>query len=156
MTLEYRQALTEINVIINCMNPIYLKKLPQKFINFVNINMDSEYIPDIDKNVPIDEQELKKDTRILLSLLYRNYWCDSEKKKILIKEDKNQREKEEKERNEKYSYENLFKNSNKNVITEKVNEEIEQTNMRELIEYKEEKWYKRIFEKVISFFKIIL
>lgn len=155
MTLEYKQALTEVNIIINYMNPIYLNKLPKKFVNFVNVNMDSEYIPNIDKNIPIDEQELKKDTKILLSLLYREYWCDLEKKKRLIEEDTLERQKEEKELKEKYSYENLFNSTNKNTQKEDSVEQIEERNMSELIEYKEVRWYKRIFEKIVGFFKKI-
>ncbi len=50
MTMEYRQSLTELNTIIHYMDIEYLKKLPQKFIEFINSNMDKDYIPNIDKN----------------------------------------------------------------------------------------------------------
>ena len=67
MTLEYKQSLTELNTIIHYMNIEYLKKIPQKFIDFINNNMDVNYKPNISQNIPINEQNIKQDTKVLLS-----------------------------------------------------------------------------------------
>ena len=152
MMLEYRQSLTELNTIIHYMDIEYLKKLPKKFIEFVSSNMDKEYTPNIDKNIPINEQYLKEDTKVLLSLLYRNYWCDSEKKRTLIKEDIIAKNEYEKELREKYNPDNIFKNKSK--VAEISIEPQREENHTELIEYKEPKWYQRIFAKILKIFKI--
>lgn len=152
MTLEYKQSLTELNMIIHYMDIEYLKKIPEKFIDFIVENMDSNYAPNISKNIPLNEQVLKKDTKVLLSLLYRMYWCDNETKKELIKNDLISKEIYEKEQREKYNPNDIFKNK-KPIVTENniVLENSEQTN--KMIEYKKEKWYKKIFAKILKIFK---
>ena len=150
MTLEYKQSLTELNTIIHYMDMEYLKKIPQKFINFISENMDSNYEPNISKNIPINEQTLKKDTRVLLSLLHRNYWCDEESKTELIKEDLLAKDIYEKELREKYNPDNIFKNKKEqidNISTSQVQE-----NVTSLVEYKEQTWYQKIFENIRNFF----
>lgn len=151
MTMEYRQSLTELNTIIHYMDIEYLKKLPQKFIEFINSNMDKDYIPNIDKNTPINEQNLKNDTKVLLSLLYRNYWCDREKKITLIQEDLVAKNNYEKKLREKYNPDNIFKN--KSNVAEMNIESTNEEKHTELIEYKEQKWYQKIFAKILSIFK---
>lgn len=145
MTLEYKQALTELNTIIHYMDIEYLKKLPKKLVAFINKNMDMEYKPNIDKNIPINEQNLKKDTKILLSLLYRNYWCDDEIKEALIEEDLIEKTKYEKELREKYNLDNIFNNEK-----QKNDQVQEQTTC--LTEYKKISWYQKIFENIKNFF----
>ncbi len=128
----------------------YLKKLPQKFIEFINSNMDKDCIPNIDKNTPINEQKLKKDTKVLLSLLYRNYWCDRDKKTTLIQEDLDAKNNYEKELREKYNPDNIFKNKS-NVAEVNIEPPKEETHT-ELIEYKEQKWYQKIFNLIKNLF----
>ena len=148
--MEYRQSLTELNTIIHYMDIEYLKKLPQKFIEFINSNMDKDCIPNIDKNTPINEQKLKKDTKVLLSLLYRNYWCDRDKKTTLIQEDLDAKNNYEKELREKYNPDNIFKNKS-NVAEVNIEPPKEETHT-ELIEYKEQKWYQKIFNLIKNLF----
>ena len=150
MTMEYRQSLTELNTIIHYMDIEYLKKLPQKFIEFINSNMDKDYTPNIDKNTPINEQNLKKDTKVLLSLLYRNYWCDKDKKTTLIQEDLVAKNNYEKELREKYNPDNIFKN--KSNVAEVNIEPLKEEKHTELIEYKEQKWYQKIFNLIKKLF----
>lgn len=150
MTLEYRQSLTELNTIIHYMDIEYLKKLPQKFIEFINSNMDKDYIPNIDKNTPINEQTLKKDTKVLLALLYRNYWCNRDKKTTLIQEDIDAKNNYEKELREKYNPDNIFKN--KSNVAEVNIEPPKEEKHTELIEYKKQKWYQKIFNLIKNLF----
>ena len=149
MTLEYQRSLTELNIILNYMNVEHIKKIPTKFMDFITKNMDKDYIPNIDKNVPINQQELKKDTKILLSLIYRNYWCDNETQKKLFNQDLIDKKNFEQEMLERYNPDNIFKNKQK-IIQE---ETVVKTHT-ELIEYKELKWYQKIFAKILRLFKI--
>lgn len=148
MTVEYKQSLTELNTIIHYMDIEYLKKIPQKFIDFINENMDTNYEPNISKNIPINEQSLKKDTKVLLSLLYRDYWCDEERKLRLIKEDIEAKNTYEKELREKYNPDNIFKDKKGNV--EDISSSQVQENVTSLIVYKE-----NIFIKIINKIKAI-
>lgn len=147
MTLEYQRSLTELNSILNYMNVEYIKKIPTKFIDFITKNMDKDYIPNIDKNVPINQQELKKDTKILLSLIYRNYWCDSETKQDLLHQDLIDKKHFEQEMLEKYNPDNIFKNKQKIIQEETTISENVQ-----LVEYKQPSWYKNIFKNIKEWF----
>ena len=147
MTLEYKQSLTELNAIIHYMNIEYLKKIPQKFIDFINKNMDVNYKPNISQNIPINEQNIKQDTKVLLSLLYRNYWCDSEVKNELLNEDAIQKEQYEQELREKYNPDNIFKNKTQHI--EETKEEVKNVS---LVEYKETSWFYNFFENIKKFF----
>jgi hypothetical protein len=147
MTIEYKQSLTELNTILHYMDIENFKKIPQKFINFINENMDTSYNPNISKNIPINEQNIKKDTRVLLALIYRDYLCDKEKKSELIQSEFKEKVLYENELREKYNPNNLFKNTQKN--TDKIQEE---QNI-EVVVYKEQKWYQKIFAKILSILK---
>lgn len=154
MTIEYKQSLTELNMILHLMDKAYFDKLPSKFLTFLESNMDETYIPNISKDIPINEQELKKDTKVLLSLLYRNYWCDNEKKAELKEKDAIAKIEYEKQIREKYNPDNLFKDIRKEkAIVESV--EIEQPNEKSLVEYDDTKWYQKIINKILVFFKTI-
>lgn len=147
MTLEYKQSLTEVNTIIHFMDTDYLNKIPQKFIDFIDRNMDIAYVPNIDKNIPINEQNLNKDTKVLLSLIYRNYWCDNETKQDLLHQDLIDKKHFEQEMLEKYNPDNIFKNKQKIIQEETTISENVQ-----LVEYKQPSWYKNIFKNIKEWF----
>lgn len=151
MTIEYKQSLSELNMILHLMDREYFDKLPQKFIEFLESNMDREYKPNISKDIPINEQELKKDTKVLLSLLYRDYWCDEEKRKMLKQKDAIAKSEHEKEIREKYNPDNIFKDSRK--IESVVVTQDEEYEEKALVEYSEMKWYRKLINKILSFFK---
>lgn len=154
MTIEYKQSLSELNMILHLMDREYFDKLPQKFVDFLESNMDREYSPNISKDIPINEQELKKDTKVLLSLLYRDYWCDEEKRTMLKQKDAIAKAEHEKEIREKYNPDNIFKDSKKieSVVVEEFNAE-DSYEEKALVEYSEMKWYKKLINRILSFFK---
>ena len=126
MTVEYKQSLKELNTILDFMNNEYIEKLPKKLLRFIKENMDISYEDNINQDTPIDKQNLKKDTKILLSLIYRNYWCDEDEKKKLMEEDANKKREYEKEIYEKYNPDNIFNNKNKVIEDIKINEDEKQ------------------------------
>lgn len=140
MTAEYKRALTEVYFVLKYMNDAFVEVLPSNFLSFLNENMDKKYVPNISKDVPINEQYLKKDTKVLLSILYRKYWCDSETKKYLS-EIKKILPKENV--SEKIDYFKEFSDNKKN-FEEK--EEIQMT------VYEDESKIKKFFSKIKSMF----
>lgn len=145
MTIEYKRSLTELNVILNYMNIKLFKKIPTSFIDFINKNMDKDYTPNIDKNIPLDQQNLNKDTKILLSLMYRNYWCDNKIKEELLSQDLIAERNHNQEMFEKYNPDNLFKNSVKKEIP------ISETTPN-LVEYKPQNIIQKLFAKIKNLF----
>ncbi|MBR4470211.1 MAG: hypothetical protein IKS54_02705 [Erysipelotrichaceae bacterium] len=51
------------------------KRLPEKFLNHVKESMDPDTVSDIRNDIPLDEQELSKDTKALLATIFLTYWA---------------------------------------------------------------------------------
>ena len=137
-------SFSEVYDIILHMDKELVKKIPEKFIKFVEQNKAEDYKTNIDYSKSINQQELQKGTRVILSIIYRDYLCSSEKKKELMQNDEDELKRIEQKLREKYNLDNLFKKK------EKI-EEI--TKCVEIIEYKAENFLIKLIKKFISFFK---
>ncbi len=82
-----KKAFSEVYDVINHMEEDMRNKIPTEFINFIKENRDLSYNIKIDYSQGIVNQNLIHETKVLLSLIYRDYICDEEKKKILIEQD---------------------------------------------------------------------
>ena len=87
-------------------------KIPKDFIKFIEQNIDYNYKVNIDYSKSINEQKLQRDTRVLLSLIYRDYLCSLDEKNRLIQEDKLKLIELKDKKRKKYDSNNLFRNSN--------------------------------------------
>lgn len=145
------EALAEVDVIISMMPREDYIKIPNGFKNFIKTRRSTEYKPNIKKNIPLYQQELKKDTKTLCSLIYRSYLCSKEKKIELENDDREILKQKELELREKYNPDNLFKNKKEQIVD--ISTYQEQKNVTSLVEYKEQKWYQKIFAKILSIFK---
>ena len=137
-----KQVFSEVYDVIYNMD-IY-KYIPKSFIEFIDSNRDTEYKVNIDYTKSLNEQELQKGTKVLLSLIYRDYLCSEEERKILIQKDKEELKRIEEETREKYKIEKVFKNK------KEINSEVE-CKEKCLIVFQKEKWYKKIFDIIKRF-----
>ena len=150
MKQEYMEAFTEVNEIFKLMPQELLEKIPTKFRQVIQEEMDKKYITDIKE--PIEECELKDETIIILGLIYRDFLCTPEERKILQEQDTKQlqdmQKKLEMEMKEKYNPDNIFKNrqETKKEITKNSEE-------KSLTVISEEKWYQKIFNLIKCIFK---
>lgn len=138
-----KQSFCEVYDIINHMDKQMKSKISDKFINFIEKNRDLNYRVDIDYSKSITNQNLLHETKVLLSLIYRDYICDEEKKAQLIKQDNEclmQRGE-----NLKKKYKIKFKEKQDNVIQNK-------ENTLNVIE--KQKWYTKIVKIIRNIFKI--
>ena len=78
-----RQAYTEIVNFIELLDEYNRNKIPKKLMEFFKVEKDNNYTKVIDPNVPIKEQNLKKETLALIAMLNLQYWCEDEKEKNL-------------------------------------------------------------------------
>ena len=106
-------AYSEVDEILNNLEDEYVEKIPMKIRQFFKETKNKEYKPIIRIDVPLEEQNLKRETIILLAILNLNYWCESEEEKqeLLNSFSKNEelKEQERKELEERYNPDNLFK-----------------------------------------------
>lgn len=140
-------AYSEVCTILNMLENEYKERVPKNVMDFFEEERDKEYNPIIDVNIPLEKQNLKRKTLVLLAILNLNYWCDSEEEKqeILDSFAKNEELKrlKEKELTENYNINNLF---NKIENTENKTEV-------SLIEYKEQNFIQKIISKIKSLFR---
>lgn len=88
MTELYREAFTEVNEILKYLSEDLLKKIPNEFIDNIKENMSTSYVLKYDNTKGINEQELKQETRAILSVIYRDYICNEDMKKEIIQKDR--------------------------------------------------------------------
>lgn len=148
---KYSEAAVEVLDILNYTNKEDVKKIPQSFIKFLIEIANKNYKANFNHNVPISGLNLRKQTRELLGFIYITWWCNDKEKtnyKNIIHSNNSKTEKIEKIEN--YNIDDIFKNKKElksNVVTENVT--TEETSM---IEYKEENIFKKIINKILSFF----
>lgn len=86
-TKERLQAYAEVDYILKHMEEEYIEKVPEDLRKIFEEWKDTEYSVDIDIQKPLEEQNLKRTTLVILSLLNMKYWCETEEEKqAIIKE----------------------------------------------------------------------
>lgn len=85
-----------------------LNKIPDTFMKFIEQKKSKSYIPNLNMDVSLKEQNLLKETKIILSLIYRSYLCSPEKSTKLKIEDDMELKMLQIGKDEKYSCENFF------------------------------------------------
>lgn len=137
MEKEIKEAFYEVNEILNFIPKELVEKIPNSFLEIIKENKANNYYKEINglENLEI----LKKETIVLLGLIYRDFLCTEEERQDIIRREK-------KAVAEKYNYDNLFKKTNYT----KSNEQLENVQSKSLVEVKN-KWYINIIE----FFKKI-
>ena len=144
------QALSEVYSIINHLDKNLYKRIPNNFIKMIENNRDLKYDVNIDYTKNINEQNLLQETRVILSLIYRDYLCTKEDREKIILKDKKELEQNEQILREKYKIDFEKRNAEKNK--KEINfEEISKT--QALVEIKPKAWYEKLIEKILRFFK---
>ena len=73
INIKDRQAFTDISIIIQMMSKSMKNKINPNFIKLIEENKDTEYVSNINKEIPLKEQTLNENTKIILALIYRDY-----------------------------------------------------------------------------------
>ncbi len=147
--LDDMMAYSEIFEILSLMEEEDKEKVPQEVRDFFEEQRMKEYKPKIRTDIPLTEQNLRRETVVLLTILVINYWCDSEEEKQSFIDELEKNEKIKKEIQEKYNPDNLFKNRKKtkeDVVMEQV-ENVEMIQYKENLFTKLKKWFEKMFNK---------
>lgn len=143
----YREAFVEISEIFKLMPKTLLDKIPNKFRQIIEDEKSTTYISNIKE--PLEQCDLKEETIIILSLIYRDFLCSKEEKEKLQYRDAQKIKEAEDELHQKYNPDNLFKNRSKPTLN---NDTDVQENLS-LVKYEEDKWYKKILNIIKKIFK---
>lgn len=142
MEEKYTKAFKEVYIILNNSSKEEYDKIPKSFIELIEKNMDVNYNPEIQFNENFESSVLEE-TLLILALIYRDFLISKEERKNLIEQEEKQLE----ELKERYDIEKLFKKRQQE--SEECVSNIEQ----HLTVIKEEKWYKKILNKILNIFK---
>lgn len=139
----YPKAFKEIREIIKFFPKSEYRKIPKSFINFIEENMDSNYDYIVEHIDDFQNQEMLDETKIILSIIYRDFIASSEVKKQIYKTENFELLQEEKRIREKYNPDNIFKN--KTTKFEPVENSVAMVESKESILKKFKNWLKRTF-----------
>ena len=135
---------TDISIIISMM-PVEMKnKINNDFINFIENNKSENYISNINPKIPIKKQNIRKETKEMMGIIYRDYLCSNERRKKLIEKENHEIKKYEETIREKYNIDNLFKSRATKVET--LENPVTMVEYKESIFTKIKNWFIRIFK----------
>ena len=127
-----------------------IEKIPKKLLKLFEENANKEYIGNFDYNKPLKELDLLDETRGFIAMICLNYWCRTKEEKQDYINKLNQNEiKYQDELRQKYNPDDIFKNNTENTIKDNQYDEIDM----QIIEYKEENIFQRIFNKIKNLLK---
>ena len=108
--------------------------------------MDINYKFHINPSIDLEKQNISKEANAILITIFRDYFAtDKQKEKIRLKQQYDlQTIEKEKEKN--YDYSKMFEKEQRTHEDEKSENILP-------IEYKKERWYVRIFNKILKFFR---
>ena len=140
----YQEAFAEVDEILKIMPIDLLSKIPAQFRQIISENKADNYKVEIKE--PLEEENLKKETVIILGLIYRDFLASPEEREELQVKDAEELKRIEQEMQEQYDVENIFKKRKSNSNTS--NDEVS----TDLILYKEPGFLKNFFNLVKGIF----
>jgi len=138
---EYSIAYAEVLHYLKGIRKKQIMLIPKGLIEYFKANKSQTYKCNFDYNKPLNEIEISDKAKGIIGMICLNYWSNSNNEKKIFLEKIEENEKiYQKELNEKYSYDNIFKKSNKDKDLE---------NEEELLDLEPTKKVK-LFEKIIN------
>ena len=145
---NYEEAYAEVIEVLNYIPMNEYKKIPKKYIIFMEENCleNSSFIYNI--ALPFEKQNISDTAKNILGMIFRLFVIEQSKKKELNNKEQEKKKQEELEKYIKYNPDNLFKDKKETSKT------IEETRSKkvDLVEYNES-LLKKIWNKIISIFK---
>ena len=150
-----KKAFSEVDMILDLIDSEMKNKVSANFIKFIKEEKDNNYKPNINPELPLEEQNILPETIDILALLKLNYWCNEEEKKELLKVLNKNEQQFQKEAKEKYDIDKLFKtNKTKEIIN--LPEKGESENfIKKLIKFIKNIIWMMIFIRISSLFNIL-
>lgn len=150
ISIEYANAYTEVLEILSKMSKNDYNKIPRDMIQVFEIYSNKEYAFEYDFKKDFDQQGISKRAKLILAILFRDYWAnDNQREKIIAKQNYDRQKLEEEKR--KIYNTDIFKNKENNIETDGIDNIPEQVNM---IQYEHKKSIiKKIINKLKSIFR---
>lgn len=79
--MKDNKVFSEVYSVLVALGPEYICCIPDEVIEIIIKSRDESYTIEIDKNKPLDEQNISNDAINIIAKLHMDYWCDSEKER---------------------------------------------------------------------------
>ena len=139
-----KNAYAEVYTILQELNEEEYNKIPPKVIKTIEANRNEEYEYELDDELELKDQPMLPETKAILFNLFRDYLATPEQKTKIIRMQNEARQKNELKKQQMYNTD-VFANKPKENLAEDSNETMQ------IVEY-EESFFKRILNKIKSFF----
>ena len=147
----HSKSFTELVETLDQFSEEELSIFPKNLISNFKKNKDPNYIWEFDKSKKVKDQNYMTETKALIVNLYKKYLCPESEKEKWKKYDSICDSLIEEEKRNKYNPDKIFTPRLENIIsTENVDNSSENVSLTKV---KEESILKKIFGKIISFFK---
>lgn len=151
MNIKTKEIYSEVYQVLNLLGNEYIDKLPKSLFNMLEEKRNINYEPKYTEDIPLNKQNIKKETLSIIALLHLNYWCENSNEKNelnqMLKDNENRYQNELRK---KYNPDNIFKNRNKK---DEIKENIVQNEVALVVEY-EEPIFKKLINKIKKIFKM--
>lgn len=76
--MEKEKIYAELTFILEQIPHSYIKEIPQKLKDKFKNNMSIQWYERFDKDKVFYEQDIKRETLLMLAFLYYKYWCEND------------------------------------------------------------------------------
>lgn len=150
ISIEYANAYREVLEILSKISKNDYNKIPRDMIQVFEIYSNKEYAFEYDLKKDFDQQGISKRAKLILAILFRDYWANDNQREKIISKQNYDRQKLEEEKRKIYNTD-IFKNKENNIKTDGIDNISEQVNM---IQYEhKELIIKKILNKLKSIFR---
>jgi len=140
----YEEAFTEVEEVLKLMPIDLVSRIPAQLRQTISENKATNYKIVIKE--PLEEQKLKKETIVILGLIYRDFLASPEEREKLQIKDSEELRKIEQQMKEQYDVENVFNNKKRYKILE------ENQTSKDLTLYKEPNFLVKFFNMIKGIF----
>lgn len=152
--IQYANAYTEVLNILKHISKEDYEKIPKSKIKVFEENSNKNYNFTYDENKTLDEQNVSEITKVIIAILFRDYWATKEQRYIIIKKQQEIKDQKQKELMAKFEQnKNISEKDLKKVnVASDLDIDIDYARGTNLETYKEENIFKRIISKIREIF----
>ena len=152
--IQYANAYTEVLDILKHISKEDYEKIPKSKIRVFEENCNKNYNFIYDENKTLDEQNVSEITKVIIAILFRDYWATKEQRYIIIKKQQEIKDQKQKELMAKFEQnKNISEKDLKKVdVANDLDLDIDYARGTNLEIYKEENIFKRIISKIREIF----
>ena len=152
--IQYANAYTEVLDILKHISKEDYEKIPKSKIKVFEENCNKNYNFTYDENKTLDEQNVSEITKVIIAILFRDYWATKEQRYVIIKKQQEIKDQKQKELMAKFEQnKNISEKDLKKVnVASDLDIDIDYARGTNLETYKEENIFKRIISKIREIF----